>query len=508
MNDSNTPVLIVGGSIVGVSAALFLAARGIRPVLVEKHREISTRLRAKLFYPRTMEAYRAVGADRDVYALQDSLPPADHAAVVESLAGRELRRWRLPAAADFTDVSPCPSALVKQADLVRIIRAHARDASADLRFGHRFLSMTQREDRVVAQIAGPDGEPYTVEARWLIAADGNTSGIRQALGIERSGDKTGSDIREIGFHADLRRILEDRRLAMAWAGTTFLSWTTAQDGGAVSFSCNPRTPIRPRDCLDIVGRALGLPTADITITGTRSWRMSSQVAGSFRAGRVFLTGDAAHVTPPVGGFGANLGVQDAWNLSAKLIAVLRGDADPQLLDQYEPERRTVAELTVEQAVRRLRGRAGDTTREAALHSEAAIAIGYRYPVPGHDDDLPFADEPGRWRGEPGTRLPHVRLDAGSTLDLVRDGRYLLLAGADRADLARVVHDIDPDGSFLDLAVVQDAEDSCGIGTTGALLVRPDHVVAWHSGDAATHGLADAVATALGRATPVAVARRI
>jgi putative polyketide hydroxylase len=124
MNVENTPVLIVGGSIVGGSAALFLAARGITPILVEKHPLVSKRLRAKLFYPRTMEAYRAVGADQDVYAVQRGLPPADHAAVVESLAGREVRRWRLPAAEDFGDVSPCPSALVKQADLEEIVRVH------------------------------------------------------------------------------------------------------------------------------------------------------------------------------------------------------------------------------------------------------------------------------------------------------------------------------------------------------------------------------------------------
>ncbi|MFF7187417.1 FAD-dependent oxidoreductase [Streptomyces sp. NPDC008222] len=96
-------VLIVGGSIVGASAALFLAARGITPVLVEKHPAVSTRLRAKLFYPRTMEVYRCVGTDQGIYAVQHSLPPADHAAVVTSLAGPQVRRWPLPAAGDFSD---------------------------------------------------------------------------------------------------------------------------------------------------------------------------------------------------------------------------------------------------------------------------------------------------------------------------------------------------------------------------------------------------------------------
>lgn len=125
----------------GVSAALFLAARGVTPVLVEKHPTISTRLRAKLFHPRTMEAYRAVGVAESVYAIERALPPADHAAVVESLAGSELERWRLPAAEDFSAVSPWSSALVKQADLEEVVPEHPRHAGVELRFGHRFLGL-------------------------------------------------------------------------------------------------------------------------------------------------------------------------------------------------------------------------------------------------------------------------------------------------------------------------------------------------------------------------------
>src|SRR6266536_1935080 len=285
MNVDHTPVLIVGGSVVGASAALFLAARGITPVLVEKHPAVSTRLRAKLFYPRTMETYRAVGAAQDVYARQHSLPPADHAAVVDSLAGQELRRWRLPAAEDFSDVSPCPSAFVKQADLEEIVRAHARDTGADLRFGHRFLDLIQHDDHVVARVLDADGEPYTVDAEYVLAADGNGSAIREALGIGRTGEDVVSDVREIGFEADLRGVLDGRRLAMAWAGSAFISSNTAQDRGAVSVPDDPGTDPAAED---VVSRVLGLPAASITVTGSRPWRMSGWVADSYRAGRVFL----------------------------------------------------------------------------------------------------------------------------------------------------------------------------------------------------------------------------
>ncbi|MFE4629368.1 FAD-dependent monooxygenase [Streptomyces mirabilis] len=521
-----TAVLIVGGSIVGASAALFLAARGITPVLIEKHPTVSTRLRAKVFYPRTMEAYRSVGAAQDVYAVQHSLPPADHAAIVTSLAGPELRRWCLPAAEDFSDVSPCPSALVKQADLEEVIRARAHAAGADLRFGHRFVRLRQHDDHVEAELLDGQGRPYTVRTDYLLAADGNGSAVRGQLGIGRRGSEVVSHSMDIGFTADLRQILEGRRLAMAWTDQpqrAYLSWNTTHDHGTVSVTYDPAvtdlaTAFDAERCRDVASKALGLPPSRFTITGTRPWHMGGWVADSYRSGRIFLVGDAAHVTPPVGGFGANTGIQDAWNFTTKLVSVLRGDATPSLLDDYEPERRTIGSLTVEQALLRLRDRTEVPVENLPLLSEAAVALGYRYPMAAEDPielELPTADEPGRWRGEPGTRLPHLRLTGGaSTLDSVRDGRYLLLAGAEGDLWAQAARELDPHHTFLDVALLpREVEygtarpaDCCGIGDDGALLIRPDHVIAWRTGRAhpnTSRALAEATHRALGGARPSA-----
>jgi putative polyketide hydroxylase len=450
-------ILIVGGSVVGASSALFLAARGVIPILVEKHVSISTRLRAKIFYPRSMEAYRAVGADQDIYAIQHAATPADHAAVVESLAGPELRRWLLPAAQDFSAVSPCQSALVKQADLELVVRAHARAAGADLRFGHRLLGLIAHDDRVVARIEGPEGR-YELDADYVLAADGNAGTVRESLGIERHGLDNVARAMEIGFEADLRPLLDGRRLALAWTAPpdrVFLSWANGLDRGAVSLRTDAEH-LGDEQCQDIVARALGLPTSQFRITGHRAWQMSAWVAGSYRRGRVFLLGDAAHVTPPTGGFGANAGIQDAWNLTCKLVTIARGHAGPRLLDDYEPERHAVGRLTVEQARLRLDGGTGTL-------SEAAVAVGYRYPTPD-DVSLPVADEPGRWNGEPGTRVPHVWLpDRRSTLDLVNGGRHVLLTGS-----ATEVRD---PGPGIDVVAVPEL-----LGVHGTLLIRPDHVV--------------------------------
>ncbi|MEU8926913.1 FAD-dependent monooxygenase [Kitasatospora sp. NPDC048545] len=501
----HTSVLIVGGSIVGVSAALFLAARGVTPILLERHTGISPRLRAKLFYPRTMEAYRAVGAADEIYAIERERPRSEFAAVVESLAGPEIRRWRLPAADDFSAVSPCQSAMVKQGDAERVLRIRAAAGGADLRFGHRFVDCEQTGKRVTARVLDDRGVPYTVEADYLVAADGSAGSIREGLGITRIGDQALASSMELTFTADLRPLLDGRALALAFAdgpGRPFISWSTALDAGAVSVGYDPATTdpdpaFTPDRCRAIVSAVLGLPTSSFRITGARPWQMAAWVADTYRAGRVFLVGDAAHVCPPVGGFGANTGIQDAWNLTAKLVSLLRGDAGAPLLDRYEAERRPVAELTVRQAVGRLAGVRGRSAEESGLLSEAAVAVGYRYPAAGTEAPLPAADEPGRWHGEPGTRLPHIPLAGGtegcsSTLDLVRGGRHALLTGRRGGAWAQAARSLDPDGALLDAVVLAPTSlapgasfaDRCGIDEDGALLVRPDGVVTWRSVHAA------------------------
>lgn len=149
---------------------------------------------------------------------------------------------------------------------------------------------------------------------------------------------------------------------------------------------------------------------------------------------------------------------------------------------------------MDQAVVRVRDRAGVGPRL----SEAAVSIGYRYPVAHHDLHLPVADEPDRWRGEPGARLPHLGLGGVSTLDLVRDGRYLLLTGADGHAWVRAARGVDPAAAFLDVMPLPRGIDRFGIGDDGALLVRPDHVIAWRSTHAGPHALDAAVARTLAR----------
>jgi hypothetical protein len=237
----------------------------------------------------------------------------------------------------------------------------------------------------------------------------------------------------------------------------------------------------------------------VTIDSIQKWECMADVAERFREGRVFLAGDSAHLMPPYGGFGGNTGIQDAQNLAWKLALVLKGLADPALLETYEPERRPVAVMTAQQAHTRyvLRGAphlAPDGM--AAFINDAHIDLGYRYRSPAvfteAGDDGALTEDPRQMRGRPGTRLPHVVLQRDgarvSSLDLI-DGRFALFAGADArlwADAATSAARASgvPCAVFQVGGAVTDPDhvlgEAVGISPSGALFVRPDSVVAWRA----------------------------
>jgi hypothetical protein len=213
-----------------------------------------------------------------------------------------------------------------------------------------------------------------------------------------------------------------------------------------------------------------VPDLALEIEDVATWRAESLWAGSFRRGRVFLAGDAAHVVPPTGGFGGNTGVGDAANLAWKLAAVLKGDAPETLLDSYEQERLPVAEVVVEQAyaryIRRVVPEEIDATTPE-VRDDLTIEIGQLYrsnAVEGaRSADEPAFAHPDAIRGRAGSRLPHAWLENGhSTLDIVGTTLVWLLG---------------PDGAGEGVRLTPEIAAQCGIGPAGAVLVRPDGFIA-------------------------------
>jgi hypothetical protein len=281
----------------------------------------------------------------------------------------------------------------------------------------------------------------------------------------------------------------------------------------------------PERCVELVRAAAGLPNAAVafrpqipgTDVTTLGFAIGAQVAQQYQAVRVFLAGDAAHIMPPAGGFGANTGIQDAHNLAWKLAAVLRGEAAPTLLDTYEAERRPVGLFTMGQALARWGARVGDGAGDDGERplDYAAVAFGYRYRSaavigPPADDRPAYAA--AELRGQPGARAPHVWLELNgeriSTIDLFGRGFVLLAgaAGADWVDAARSVtgaelwpYRIGEGGDLADPMGRWAA--AYGVAADGAVLARPDGFVAWraeHGVDDPAAVLANAIAALLGR----------
>src|SRR3984957_2129165 len=409
-----TPVLVVGGSLVGLSAAVFLAGHGVPVTLWEKQPNSSARPRAIGYTTRTLELFRAAGVELPATSHGHGPPRRAH---VESLAGTWVDEylWTANTAEPRYEYSPAAATAIAQDRLEPILRNRAVALGADLRPSTEMTGFTQDDDGVTVTLQPRDRACYRMRAQYVVAADGSRSQIRDALGINRSGEGLLSVQRSILFRAPIDHYLEHgvvqfeiKQLGL----TAFL--TTYSDG---------RWVLMLSDDIDrdgdqqraVVRQAVGIPDLPVELLTSGRWELAALIADRFRAGRVFLAGDAAHQLPPNrGGYGANTGIEDVHNLAWKLAAVLRGEGQPALLDTYDAERRPIAWLRHEQIFARadyqayLDGPASDVE----VIDDIAMELGQLYrssAVLGASDALPPAQRPDQWAGQPGTRAPHLTL---------------------------------------------------------------------------------------------------
>lgn len=531
MPEIEIPVLIVGGSLVGMSTALLLGHHGVRALAVENHRGTAIHPRAAQISQRTMEILRAAGVEQIVRQKSGEQFEQDGAILaVESLAGREIERFIANLNEGVTDVSPCKRCFISQSVLEPLLKMRAQELGAQLLFGTEMTSFEQDADGVTATLRDRDtGKNTTVRAQYMVAADGGRSGVRQRLGIGMAGHRTFSKSITIYFRADVEPLLRGRNLTVIYVfnrvlrgffriekpfQSGFLAVNIANDSGRPVTDVS--TGLTEQRSLEFVRAALGRDDIPITIENVMHWDSVAEVAERFRSGRILIAGDAAHTMPPNGGFGGNTGVQDAHNLAWKLALVLKGAAGPELLSTYEPERRPASAFTAEQAYARYVKRVAPdlpADEHQPIANDLNIEMGYVYHssavIPEDAQDDRAHENPRESKGRPGTRAPHVWLKKGgreiSTLDLF-GGNFALLAGTEsdawcesaRAaardsgiglDIHRVGTDglADPSGGFA---------PAYGIAPAGAVLVRPDGFVAWRAktGDGANAGrLASALA---------------
>ncbi|AUS77268.1 2-polyprenyl-6-methoxyphenol hydroxylase [Actinoalloteichus sp. AHMU CJ021] len=520
MQDIEVEVLIVGGGPVGLAASVELSRHGVRSLLVERHEGTSIFPKARLLSTRTMELVRAWGVEDEVERV--GLPRADSLAlgIGSSLTAPDFRREAVPLGEDVPQ-SPTYTYLCAQDRFEVVLRRLAESQPGGaVRFATTMTGFEDAGSGITAVIESEEGR-RRVTARYLVAADGARSGVRESLGIGVDGPPPLSHMVSIMFDADLGDVLGDRISGLFFVRGEVACAVEAVDNQRRWMIQAGYDPSLPEDADDftsaedfteevslaVVRAAVGVPDLPVELVGIMPWTQQAVVAREFRRGRVFLVGDAAHVATPQGGFGMNCGLQDVGNLCWKLAAVLRGQAGPGLLNTYEVERRPVAEWTVGESLanalitaRMMEGElsvreAGD--QQADRRRSEGLVLGYRYEsaavVP---DGSPLVEPEDPYRtylptARPGHRAPHVWLDGPdgrvSTLDVLGRGFTLLTPeGSGWADVARAA--VTTTG--VPLTVVEVGVDGAavfsspgwaeayGVGPAGAVLVRPDGHVAW------------------------------
>ncbi len=504
-----TQVLIVGGSIVGLTAALACRRQGTEVLLAEKHPAASVHPRASRFNARAMEVFRSLGVEAEVRAagadLENALGSLSGPTLVAALANRPENHaaifGRMRALEE--ELSPAPSARAPQNRVEPRLRAVAEARGCDLRFSSEVVDLEQTPDHVTARLVHREtGASQLVRARYAVVADGAGGKTRERLGIGRELLGVAGSYVNILFDADLEAFLAGRAFNTCFLQRPdFTALLHAFDHGrrwrlqlvvprAEGNQGPPEKPSRDR-CIEMVRAGMGLPDLELEVVDAQRWEATSAMARAYRSGRVFLVGDAAHQMTPYLGLGAATGIEDANNLAWKLSFVLRGTADGALLDTYEEERRPVARRAViassGAADERGLPKMGRSAPPVDIRALLSLDYAYRSPAIASDDKVDPEDE-----GQPGRRVPHAWLRARdgsrvSTLDLA-PGELALLTGPDGSAWREAARHLASPVSIQAFSVGGEGfEDEtgrwcerAGIGRDGALLARPDGFVAWRS----------------------------
>jgi len=523
-----TPILIVGGGPVGLALGIELAHRGQPALLVEERTGPSAHPKATLLGSRSMELFRRWGLDEKVFA---AAVPNDHPYYIiftTRLAGQELHRFRSPsidegrhrdpaALARFRELqwSPYSKTQIGQQSLEPVLVEHARGLSGlEMRHGWRFEGFEQQGDHVEARIVeSATGRREIVRSQYLVACDGGSGEIRRQLGIRRNG--RGRMRANVSFFFRSRDFLQVHGLGVANLYFVFTPDSfgvfTAIDGVELwnyqYYFLDPTKATEDLDARQILHRAVGKPF-EFELLQTMHWHHHQSVARTWRSGRVFLAGDAAHLFAPTGGVGMNTGIGDAVDLGWKLDAVLRGWGGQALLDSYEIERKPIAirnsliSATNSDKIDMVMDETPANITEPGLEGEAARALlarkikwlarqfnsagthlGYRYVdstvIVGdgtqEPPDDPLQVVPSTW---PGSRAPHAWMaDGRSTLDLLARDAVLLRFGEPQPGDARILDAAAAVQMPLQLRELRDPAIA-RLYETRLVLVRPDGHVAW------------------------------
>ncbi|WP_292471590.1 FAD-dependent monooxygenase [Mesorhizobium sp.] len=342
MTMSKTKVLIAGAGPTGLTLALWLTRLGVPVRIFDKATGPGETSRALAVQARTLEFHRQIGIVEDILAEGIRLERL----TLHTPAGVAAR---LPLSDFGRGISPYSFAFALPQDIhERVLITHLERAGVEVERGTELVAFQDKGDAVIATLSR-NGKTETVSAAYLAGCDGARSTVRHGLNI----GFPGGTYEQAFYVADVKGTGNVTRNGMDTTISTY--------GFAIVM------PVRQSGSLRLIGIVPKAHEADETIsfeairadverdTGVTveevnwfsTYRVHHRVAERFRAGRVFLVGDAGHIHSPAGGQGMNTGMGDAVNLAWKLGAVVQGRADPRLLDSYEPERIAFAHKLIE-----------------------------------------------------------------------------------------------------------------------------------------------------------------
>ncbi|WP_405982913.1 rifampin monooxygenase [Streptomyces sp. NBC_00158] len=456
-------VIIAGCGPTGLMLARELRLHGVRVLVLEKETEQPRRSRARGLHARSIELMDQRGLVEPFLAHGEKFTVGGFFAGIGS-------SWP-----DGLDTTHSYVLSIPQVVTERLLTGYATALGVEIRRGRELVGLSQDEEGVTVELA--DGT--RLRSRWLVGCDGGRSTVRGLLGVGFPGEPSRvetllADVELTASPQTLATVIAEVRKTQSRFGAIpegdgVYRIVVPADGVAEDRTVPPTLDELRRQLIAYAGTDFGVHSP----RWTSRFGDATRLAERYRTGRVLLAGDAAHVHPPTGGQGLNLGLQDAFNLGWKLAAEVNGWAPEGLLDTYHCERHPVAADVLDntraqmelmstepgpRAVRRLLAELVEFEEVNRRLIEKITAIGVRYDL-GEGHELL------------GRRLRDVRLERGGRLyELTHGGRGLLLdqtGGLSAAGWAdRVDHVVDVSGE-LDVP---------------AVLLRPDGHVAWAGED--------------------------